>query len=86
MGPTRGNEDRSQAPDVWSCYAQGMSRLFGIALGVVIGALIIGSSLVITTGVQPHLWGFPAIGIVGYLLSALLGLGVVFDILRNRLH
>jgi ubiquinone biosynthesis protein len=57
-----------------------------IALGVIIGALIIGSSLIVTTGIQPHLLGYPALGIVGYLLSALLGLYVVWDIIRHGRH
>ncbi len=57
-----------------------------IALGVIIGALIIGSSLIVTTGAQPHLLGFPALGIVGYLLSALLGLYVIWDIIRHGRH
>jgi ubiquinone biosynthesis protein len=57
-----------------------------ITLGVIIGALIIGSSLIVTTGIQPHLFGYPALGIVGYLLSALLGLYVVWDIIRHGRH
>ena len=57
-----------------------------IALGVIIGSLIIGSSLVIITGIQPHLFGYPALGIVGYLLSAVLGLYVVWDIIRHGRH
>jgi ubiquinone biosynthesis protein len=57
-----------------------------ITLGVIIGALIIGSSLIVTTGIQPHLFGYPALGIVGYLLSAVLGLYVVWDIIRHGRH
>uniref|UniRef100_UPI00404A0AA2 ABC1 kinase family protein n=1 Tax=Cephaloticoccus sp. TaxID=1985742 RepID=UPI00404A0AA2 len=57
-----------------------------ITLGVVIGALIIGSSLIVTTGIQPHLFGYPALGIIGYLLSAVLGLYVVWDIIRHGHH
>lgn len=57
-----------------------------IALGVIIGSLIIGSSLIVTTGIKPHLLGYPALGIVGYLLSALLGLYVVWDIIRHGRH
>jgi ubiquinone biosynthesis protein len=57
-----------------------------ITLGVIIGALIIGSSLIVTTGIQPHLFGFPALGIVGYLLSAVLGLYVIWDIIRHGRH
>ena len=61
----------------------GVNRL---TMAIIIGALIIGSSTVITTGVKPHIWGFPAIGIIGYMLSALLGIWIVFDILRHGRH
>jgi ubiquinone biosynthesis protein len=57
-----------------------------IALGVIIGSLVIGSSLIVTTGAEPHLFGFPALGIVGYLLSAILAFYVVWDIIRHGRH
>ncbi len=54
-----------------------------LSLAVIIAALIIGSSIVITTGVSPMLWGYPAIGIIGYMLSGLMGLRVAWDIVRS---
>jgi ubiquinone biosynthesis protein len=57
-----------------------------IALGVIIGSLIIGSSQIVTTGIPPHLFGYSALGIVGYLLSALLGLWVIWDIFLHGRH
>ncbi|HEY8933441.1 MAG TPA: AarF/UbiB family protein [Rariglobus sp.] len=57
-----------------------------LTLGVIIGSLVIGSSLIVTTGIRPYLFGYPALGIVGYLLSALLGLYVVWDIVRFGRH
>ena len=57
-----------------------------ITLGVIIGALIMGSSLIITTKIEPHLFGYPALGIVGYVLSAVLGLYVIWDIFRHGRH
>jgi ubiquinone biosynthesis protein len=57
-----------------------------IALGVIIGSLIIGSSLIVTTGIEPHLFGYPTLGIIGYLLSAVLGLYVIWDIIRHGRH
>lgn len=54
-----------------------------LSLAVIIASLVIGSSLVINTGIQPFLWGYPAIGIIGYLLSAAIGAFVAFDILRS---
>ncbi len=55
-----------------------------LTFAIIIAALIIGSSMIITTGVKPLLFGFPALGIVGYLVSGLLGLWVVINILRSR--
>lgn len=57
-----------------------------LTLGVIVGALIIGSSSIVTTGIRPHLFGYPALGIVGFLISALLGLYVVWDIIRHGRH
>jgi ubiquinone biosynthesis protein len=57
-----------------------------IALGVIIGALIIGSSMIVTTGIQPHLFGYPMLGIIGFVLSAILGLYVIWDIIRHGRH
>ncbi len=54
-----------------------------LSLAVIIGSLIIGSSLVINTGVKPLLWGYPAIGFIGYLLSGAIGAYVAIDILRS---
>jgi ubiquinone biosynthesis protein len=58
-----------------------MNRL---TVGIIVGSLIIGSSLVITTGVKPLLWGYPMIGIVGFLVSGLLGLYIVVSTLRKH--
>jgi ubiquinone biosynthesis protein len=52
--------------------------------GIIIAAMIIGSTMIITTGVGPLLFGFPALGLIGYLISALLGLWLVFNIIRTR--
>jgi ubiquinone biosynthesis protein len=54
-----------------------------LTVGIIIASLIIGSSLIVTTRVEPLLFGYPALGIVGYLLSAILGVWVVIDILRR---
>jgi ubiquinone biosynthesis protein len=54
-----------------------------MTVGIIIASLIIGSSLIVITGIPPLLFGFSALGIIGYLLSALLGVWVVIDILRR---
>jgi ubiquinone biosynthesis protein len=55
-----------------------------IAFSVIIAALIIGSSMIITTGIGPFIFGFPALGIIGYLISSLLGLWLIVIIIRTR--
>jgi ubiquinone biosynthesis protein len=40
--------------------------------------------MIITTGVKPLLFGYPAFGIIGYLVSGLLGLWLVFNMIRSR--
>lgn len=67
--------------DLENTFNASMNRL---TVGIIIGSLIIGSSLVITTGVEPLLWGFPVIGILGFIVSGLLGLYIVFSTLRKH--
>lgn len=55
-----------------------------LTLGIIIGAMIIGSSMIITTGIGPFLFGFPLLGVLGYSVSGILGLWLVFNILRSR--
>jgi len=57
-----------------------------ITIAVIIASLIIGSSLIITTHIAPLIFGYSALGITGYLMSALLGLWVVWDIMRHGRH
>jgi ubiquinone biosynthesis protein len=59
---------------------QSFSRL---ALAFIVGSLFVGSSIVISTGVKPHLWGYPAWGIVGYALSLAMGVLFIFDMIRH---
>nr|WP_246460046.1 AarF/UbiB family protein [Puniceicoccus vermicola] len=61
-------------------FRNSMNRL---TVGVVTAALIIGSSLIITTGVRPFLWGYPAIGMLGFMASGCLGFYLVISILRR---
>jgi ubiquinone biosynthesis protein len=55
-----------------------------LTMGIIAAAMSIGSSFIITTGIPPLIMGYPVLGLVGYLISALLGLWIVFDILRSR--
>ena len=58
-----------------------------LTLAVIVGALIVGSSLIIHAGIKPLvLGGYPALGIFGYLLSVVIGLWVIWDIIRYGRH
>jgi len=54
-----------------------------IAFSVVLAAMIIGSSLIIHANIPPHWQGIPVIGLVGYLLSAVMAVWLLWSILRH---
>jgi ubiquinone biosynthesis protein len=43
-----------------------------------------GSSMIVTTGVGPFIFGLPALEVIGYLMSVVLGLWLVVTILRTK--
>ena len=55
-----------------------------LSAALIISALIIGSSFVIQASIAPKLFGYPLIGIIGFLLASVLGLKLIWDIFRNR--
>ena len=55
-----------------------------LTMAIIVAAIIMGSSMIITTGIGPYLFGFPALGVIGYLLSVVLGLWLVITIIRTR--
>ena len=54
-----------------------------VAVGLIVAALIVGSSMIITTGVEPKIFGLPALGLAGYLISGVVGLWLVWSIFRS---
>jgi len=55
-----------------------------LTTGIITGAIIMGSSMIITTGIGPHIFGFPALGVIGYIMSVLLGIWLIITILRTK--
>jgi ubiquinone biosynthesis protein len=55
-----------------------------LSLALVIAALIIGSSIVMTVGGGPTLFGQPAFGLLGYVGAALGGAAMLRSIWRGR--
>lgn len=54
-----------------------------LSSSLIISAIIVGSSIIMLTGKGPLLFGFPAFGIVGFIIAAILGMGLVISILRS---
>ena len=54
-----------------------------ITSGLIIAALIIGSSYIISLQKGPFLLGHPILGIIGFVLAAAFALIILFSILRS---
>ncbi|MEJ2744083.1 MAG: AarF/UbiB family protein [bacterium] len=54
-----------------------------LSFGIIVAALIIGSSLMTLSDRGPHLFGLPLFGVAGFLLAGLLGLWLIFGIMRS---
>jgi ubiquinone biosynthesis protein len=65
-------------------FVQEMDRASNrLSFAVVIAALIVGSSFVLQRSAGPHLFGLPALGLVGFIAAAVLGLWLAVGILRS---
>ena len=53
-----------------------------LTLAIILAASIIGSALIMQTQMPPVIMGYPLFGMLGFLLSGILGLGLVIAILR----
>ena len=54
-----------------------------LSFSMIISALIIGSSMILGQPIGPFIFGYPAIGIIGYLFASFLGLFLIISILRS---
>jgi ubiquinone biosynthesis protein len=54
-----------------------------LSFSVVIGSLIVGSSLVIQAGVGSTIAGYPALGVVGFVVAGVLGIGLAIGVVRS---
>jgi ubiquinone biosynthesis protein len=61
-----------------------MERAFNrLSFSLIIAALIVSSSLIMMLNKGPLLFGFPFLGIVGYIFAGILGIGLLLAILRS---
>jgi len=54
-----------------------------LSFSFLIGSLIIGSSLIMQSQSGPHIFGIPALGLLGYTIAGALGLWLAIGILRS---
>jgi ubiquinone biosynthesis protein len=54
-----------------------------LSFAIVIAALLVGSSLVVQTGPGGALFGYPSIGVLGFVAAAVLGLGLIAGVIRS---
>jgi ubiquinone biosynthesis protein len=54
-----------------------------LAFSLIIAALIIGYSMLIQFKKGPFLWGYPAPGIIGFVLASILGVWLLISIMRS---
>jgi len=54
-----------------------------MAYSLILASIIVGSSLIMQTNKGPLFMGFPVIGVLGFLIAGILGLGLVIIILRS---
>lgn len=53
-----------------------------VSVSLIVSALIIGSSLVFFSDKGPHIFGYPLLGISGFVFSFILGIYLLFSIIR----
>jgi len=54
-----------------------------MVFAIVLASLVIGSALIVLSGVPPKWHEIPVIGIVGFLGAGIMGFGLLFSILRH---
>ncbi len=65
-------------------FISGMDRSSNrISFALIISSLIIGSSMIITAGIGPLIFGWPLIGVLGFCIAGVFGLWLVISILRS---
>ncbi|MCA1743883.1 MAG: ABC transporter, partial [Desulfonatronovibrio sp.] len=62
-----------------------MERIINrLVVGIVTGALFLGSSMVILADTGPKLWGYPTLGVIGYIIGLFLSLRLVMAMIKSR--
>jgi ubiquinone biosynthesis protein len=54
-----------------------------LSFAVVIGAIVVGSSIVVHAATGPQVFGYPLLGLAGFLTAGVLGIGLAIGVLRS---
>jgi ubiquinone biosynthesis protein len=65
-------------------YRLTVNRIFNrVVVAIIVAAVVVGSSIIINSGLPPLVSGIPVIGLAGFTLATLLGIWVIISVLRN---
>ncbi|MCD4655411.1 phosphotransferase, partial [bacterium] len=54
-----------------------------LSFSIVVAALILGSSVIMYSRLGPFIFGYPALGVIGYMMAATLGIWLLINIIRS---
>ena len=54
-----------------------------VVIAIIVAALLIGSSIIVHSGLPPLVSGIQVVGFTGFIIAALLGIWLVVSIIRN---
>jgi ubiquinone biosynthesis protein len=54
-----------------------------LSFSIVIAAIVIGSAVVMHAGLGPRVFGYPSLGLAGFVVAGFLGMGLAVGILRS---
>lgn len=54
-----------------------------LSFAIVVASIVVGSAWVFAAGVGPQVYGYPVLGVIGFVLAAFLGLWLAFAMLRS---
>lgn len=80
-GQTKLNIEMTSANDPMNQLDHTVDKL---VVCIIVAALLIGSSLICITNMQPKFLGIPALGAIGYIAAIILGFWLVIHILRKQ--
>jgi len=62
-----------------------MERMINrLVVGIITGAVFLGSSMVILADTGPTLWGYPTLGVIGYIVGLVLSIRLLMAMSRSK--